>query len=114
MVPERERDWLKNDKAHSRTETGPYYVRALALGVPAILLTLHISGWLFFVPAISHGHFDFRHLYTAGYMVRTGHARELYQYDVEKQFEDSLLSHEEIALSFIHLAYEALLFVPFS
>lgn len=92
----------------------PYYVRALALGLPAILLGLQLSGWLFFMPVIRDGHFDFRHLYTAGYMVRTGHAHELYDYQTEKQFEDALISPEHIALPFNHLAYEALLFVPLS
>jgi hypothetical protein len=91
-----------------------YYVRALALGIPAILLGLQISGWIFFIPVIRNGHFDFRHLYTAGYMVRTGHAHELYDYQREKQFEDTLVSREEIALPFNHPAYEALLFVPLS
>ncbi len=113
-MPSTERTQLHEGQPASQQDLVPYYVRALALGIPAILLGLQISGWLFFIPVIEHGHFDFRHLYTAGYMVRTGHAGELYDYAVQKRFEDSLISHEPIALPFNHLAYEALLFVPFS
>jgi hypothetical protein len=107
-------DRLSSGQSRPEKYSIPYYVRALALGIPAILLGLQLSGWLFFIPVITHGHFDFRHLYTAGYMVRTGHAHELYDYEAEKAFEDSLISPEAIALPFNHLAYEALLFVPLS
>jgi len=100
-----------------RTETipvPPYYVKGLALGIPAILLGLQISGWLFFIPVITHGHNDFRQLYTGGYMLRLGYGHQLYDYDAQKAFEDKLVSPEEIALPINHLAYEELLFVPLS
>jgi ABC-type Na+ efflux pump permease subunit len=84
------------------------------MAIPAILLGLQISGWIFFLPGAMQGHCDFRHLYTAGYMLRTGHRNELYDYDVEQKFQDSLVSREAIALPFNHLAYEALLFIPYS
>jgi Glycosyltransferase family 87 len=92
----------------------PYYVKGLALGIPAILLGLQISGWLFFIPVITHGHNDFRQLYTGGYMLRLGYGHQLYDYDAQKAFEDKLVSPEEIALPINHLAYEELLFVPLS
>ena len=92
----------------------PYYVKGLALGIPAILLGLQISGWLFFIPVIMHGHNDFRQLYTGGYMLRLGYGHQLYDYDAQKAFEDKLVSPEQIALPINHLAYEELLFVPLS
>jgi hypothetical protein len=92
----------------------PYYVKALAMGIPAIMLGLQISMWVFLAPAILDGHSDFRQLYTAAYMVRTGHADQIYDYEVQKQFQDSLVSKAEIALPFIRPAYQALLFVPLS
>src|SRR5579859_1219176 len=92
----------------------PYYVRALALGIPAILLGLQITGWLFFIPAIFDGHADFRSFYNAGYMLRSGNARALYDYETEKVYQDRLISKENLAMPFIHPAYEALLFVPLS
>src|SRR5947209_19331266 len=99
-------------KASPATPAPPYYVKGLALGIPAILLGLEISGWLFFIPAITHGHNDFRQLYTGGYMLRLGYGHQLYDYDVQKSLEDKLVSPEQIALPINHLAYEELLFVP--
>jgi hypothetical protein len=87
-------------KASLATPAPPYYVKGLALGIPAILLILH-------------GHFDFSSK-SGRYMLRTGHARELYDYGAEKTFQDALVSREQIALPFNHLAYEAPLFAPFS
>src|SRR5207245_2983360 len=92
----------------------PYYVRALALGIPAIFLGLQIAGWIGFVRIIADGHGDFRQLYIAGYMMRSGHAHELYEYSAQKRFQDELISREQIALPFNHLAHEALLYAPFS
>jgi len=91
-----------------------YYVRALALGIPAIFLGLQIAGWIGFVRIIADGHGDFRQLYIAGYMMRSGHAHELYEYSAQKRFQDELISREQIALPFNHLAHEALLYAPFS
>jgi hypothetical protein len=59
-------------------------------------------------------HFDFRTQYAAGYMVRTGHARQLYDYEDTLQMQNALVSQSDKALPFIHLAYEALLYLPFS
>jgi hypothetical protein len=97
-----------------RNREAPYYVKALAMAIPALMLGLQISGWIFFLPGAIHGHCDFRQLYAAGYMVRTGHRAELYDYSVEQRFQDSLASPEQIALPFNHLAYESLIFVPYS
>jgi hypothetical protein len=47
-------------------------------------------------------------------MVRTGHRRELYDYGAEQRFQGNLVSRESIALPFNHLAYESLIFVPYS
>ena len=92
----------------------PYYVGTLALGIPAIFLGLQIAGWIGFVRIIADGHGDFRQLYIAGYMMRSGHAHELYEYSAQKRFQDELISREQIALPFNHLAHEALLYAPFS
>ena len=92
----------------------PYYIKALAMAIPALMLGFQVSGWIFFLPGAMQGHCDFRHLYAAGYMVRTGHRGQLYDYGVEQRFQDSLVSREAIALPFNHLAYEALLFIPYS
>lgn len=56
---------------------------------------------------------DFRHLYTAGYMVRTGQGGDLYNYEIEEQLQNKLVRPER-TIPFDHLAYEALFYVPFS
>ena len=87
----------------------------LLLGILPILIGIQLLGWITFLPsALLHGHADFRQLYAAGYMVRTGHARELYDIRAQQQFQDVLVGNDERALPFIRPAYQALLFVPFS
>jgi hypothetical protein len=61
------------------------------------------------------GRADFRQFYTAGYMVRSGHAAEIYDYDSTAKFQSEVVSPGgSVALPFNHLAYEALLFAPLS
>lgn len=113
--------------ASSRTQNpmgeAPYYIKALVMALPAAMLGWQISGWIFFLPAAMQGRADFRQLYTAGYMIRTGHSRELYDYAAQKRFQDALVSPmylremgtvKPVALPFNRPAYEALLFAPFS
>jgi len=92
----------------------PYYVRGLSLGVPAYLIGVHLWTWVFMLPTFLGGRADFRQLYTAGFMVRSGYASQLYDYDSEHRFQNALVSPADIALPFNHLSYEALLFAPFS
>jgi hypothetical protein len=87
----------------------------LLLGLSPILIGIQLLGCITFFPAaLLHGHADFRQLYAAGYMVRTGHAGELYDIRAQQQFQDVLVGNDERALPFIRPAYQALLFVPFS
>src|SRR5438445_548004 len=118
---------LTLDRFISRNGTGEPFGRAAAaisallfvapmciLGIPAILIGIQLAGWVGFFRVIVDGHADFRQLYIAGYMVRTGHSHQLYDYNAQKRFQDALVSQEQIALPFNHLAYEALLFAAFS
>ena len=94
---------------------GTRYLPDLLLGMLPILVGIQLLGWITFFPsALLHGHADFRQLYAAGYMVRTGHAGELYDIRVQQHFQDALVGSDERALPFIRPAYQALLFVPFS
>jgi len=56
---------------------------------------------------------DLRQLYTAGYLARTGQGSNLYNYDLEIQLQNKIVRPGK-PLPFDHLAYEALLFAPFS
>jgi hypothetical protein len=92
----------------------PYYVRGLALGLSAFLIGIHLWTWVFTLPIFLHGRADFRQLYTAGYLVRSGRAHQLYDYNTQLYFQNELVSHGDIALPFIRPAYQALLFAPLS
>ena len=61
----------------------------------------------------SDGRADFSQFYTNGYMVRSGHASEIYDYDTEKAFQNGVVGSGS-SFPFNHLAYEALSYVPLS
>lgn len=92
-----------------------FWPQDLFLGLLPLILAAQA---LFFVPYFSaalRGIGDFRQLYSGGYMIRTGHAKELYDYDTEAEFENRLVPvGGPFMLPINHLAFEELLFVPFS
>lgn len=83
----------------------PYYVKALAMAVPALLIGLQISAWIGFVLSPERqSRADFRAYYYSGQMLRAGRAHDLYaHYDAVN-----------VTSAFIHPAYESLLFLPMS
>jgi len=90
------------------------YLRDFLLGALPLLFCIQFLAWLTFLPNAFRGHADFRQLYSAGYILRTGHSHELYDYRLQRQIQDSLVSDDERALPFIRPAYQALLFAPLS
>jgi hypothetical protein len=91
-----------------------HYVQDILLGILPIIFCMQFLAWLTFLPKALRGHADFRQLYVAGYMVRTGHRTQLYDYAAQTYFQNTLVSNDERALPFIRPAYQALMFVPFS
>ena len=91
-----------------------HYVQDILLGILPIIFCMQFLAWLTFLPKALRGHADFRQLYVAGYMVRTGHRTQLYDYAAQAYFQNTLVSNDERALPFIRPAYQALMFVPFS
>src|SRR6266849_730487 len=93
-------------------------IRPLAiLFLAAIPLSvIHITHFFVIIPDALDGYVDFRHLYTAGYLARSGHGGELYDYETTRAFQNQLVNKAGggLALPFNHLAYEALLFSPLS
>lgn len=90
----------------------PYYVRALAMGLPAICFGLTLKAWLFLPHVVETR--DFRQLYAAGHTLRIGHGKELYDFSKQKAVQDALVLPQPLALPFNHLAYEAVIFAPLS
>ena len=100
-------------KATSSGSRVSVYSTILAWALAAVALLLFVAQ-LASLPNVRDGHVDFRNLYAAGYMVRTGHGYELYDSAAQKMFQNQLVSRAEIPLLFIRPAYHALLFAPFS
>src|SRR6266567_8652820 len=98
----------------SRNWSAPYYVKAFALGVPAYLIGVHLWTWVLTYSLFIGGRADFRQLYAAGYMVKTGQRYELYDYDLQTQIENNVVGPSDTPLPFNHLPYEAILFAPLS
>lgn len=86
------------------------------MGIPAILIGIQISAWIVFLsfPDAIWTRADFRDIYTSGYMVRSGYAHQLYDLEIQRRFQNQLVSERTSLLAFDHLAYETFLFVPFS
>ncbi len=110
---------LSNQIAGARARVGraaakPGRLQPLVGVLLALFLVTQIGLWLFVIPNALRGGSDFRTLYTAGYMVRSGHALELYDYDAQKRFQDELAGRSQIAWPFLYPAYSAALFVPLS
>ena len=92
----------------------PRLVKGLLL--IGIVLGLEWAIWLSVsgIRLAMEGRVDFRNLYTAGCMVRTGHARQLYDYAHELAFQNSLVSPQPKPMLYLRPAYQSLSFIPFS
>jgi hypothetical protein len=86
----------------------------LILAAAGLAFLLHCAVLVIGVPIARSGRADFRQLYAPGYMVRTGHGREIYDYDAARRYQNAVVSPEDVALPFNHLAYEVLLAAPLS
>jgi len=87
----------------------------LALGLLPFAIVAQIIVWIFYLPLGIHGFADFRQLYTGGYMIRTGNASLLYDFDSQQRFQQKLFPESaQMVLLITHPAFEELLFIPLS
>ncbi len=92
-----------------------FWPHELLLGLLPLILSAQALFFAAYLPAGPRGIADFRQLYSGGYMIRTGHAKQLYNYGMEEQFENTLVPvGGPFMLPINHLAFEELLFVPLS
>jgi Glycosyltransferase family 87 len=89
-------------------------LRPIIITITFLMFFVSVAGVFLTLPLGKSGRVDFRHLYTAGYMVRVGHARDVYDYALYEEFQKELVGPAQGALPFNHLAYEALFYVPFA
>ena len=80
----------------------------------AVSLVAQVFTALIGASFIRLGYIDFRTFYTAGYMLRTGHAAQLYDYAAERYFQSTLVNPQIRALPMMSPPFTALLFAPLS
>ena len=90
------------------------YIELAARALTVLLCAVNIGTWLYLVANFAAGGADFRQLYTAGAMLQRGNASHLYDPASQLHWQSVLVGTAKIPLPFNHLAYEALLFAPFS
>jgi len=101
----------------SRTVGGPSGTQRsrsleVILGLLPLVLGLQLLIWLVYLPVALRGDADFRAYYSAGHLVRSGYASQLYDFESQRRVQNNLVSPSTTLLPFIHPPYESLLFVP--
>jgi hypothetical protein len=91
-----------------------FWPHDLVLGLLPLLIGFEVLLWTVYLPLEARGIADFRVFYTGGYMLRTGHAAELYDYDTQQRFEETVVPARLLFVHLSHPAFEVLLFVPLS
>jgi hypothetical protein len=89
-------------------------LRTFVVAVSALLFVAQVIAFALGLPEAISGRADFRRFYTAGYMVRAGHAHDLYDYESNLRFQNGLVNRDDVTRVFDAPSYEALLFVPLS
>jgi len=103
---------LPNRKA---LEGARFWPHDLVLGLTPFLLVIQALIWFFYLPMGLRGVADFRSFYTGAYMIRTGHAGELYDFETQMRFHRDLLPEAaKISVTMNHPAFEELFFLPLS
>ncbi len=92
----------------------PYYVLALAMALPAVLVGVEIPSWLSLGSQRFALQSDLRVFYTPGYMLRTGQAKDIYNFPAVRRNQDDKVAPDNAAVPFLHPAYEAVFFMPLS
>jgi len=83
------------------------------MGLSAYLVAVHLWSWISMSSFYLGGHSDFRQIYAAAYMVRTGKAAQLYDPAVQEHVQNSIVGVDQV-IPFIRPAYELLIFLPVS
>jgi hypothetical protein len=112
-----ESSFTENDGSAEQIAPAPSFaarIRPFAAAVCFLLFFVAASGVFLSYPMALAGRVDFRHLYSAGYMVRAGQAAELYDHQKNIEVQNCVVGPAEGDLTFNHLAYESLFYVPFA
>jgi Glycosyltransferase family 87 len=96
---------VRRDRTHSLE---------VILGLLPLVLGLQLIIWIVYLPVALRGNADFRNCYSAGYLVRSGQGRQIYNYAAQSNVQNTFISHTPTGMPYVHPAYEALLFAPLS
>ena len=94
--------------------TIPYYVLALAMSVPAVLVGVEIPPFLVLGTQTLALQSDFRVFYTPACMLRTHQAKDIYDFPSIRRVQDTRVAPDNGAVPYLHPAYEAVFFIPLS
>src|SRR5438034_1164809 len=94
--------------------TVPYYVLALALSLPAVLVGVEIPSFLLLGTRTLGVQSDFRVFYTPAYMLRTHQRGDIYDFSSIRRNQNLRVAPDNGAVPYLHPAYEAVLFIPLS
>jgi hypothetical protein len=94
--------------------TVPYYVLALALSLPAVLVGVEIPSFFLLGTRTLALQSDFRVFYTPAYMLWTHQRTDIYDFSSIRRNQDLRVAPDNGAVPFLHPAYEAVLFIPLS
>jgi Glycosyltransferase family 87 len=109
-----ERKWSDSrvpDSSHSAIRAK---LRPMVITVAFLMFFVSAAGVFLMLPLGRSGRVDFRTFYTVGYMARTGHSAEIHDPARYQEFQNDLGGPVKGLLPFNHLAYESLVYVPFS
>ena len=88
--------------------------RALLTAAAALLLLCQVNLFRAVLPDSLAGLADFRAMYSAGCIVGTGHAAQLYDYSYERDLQNEAAGPRKGALPFVYPPFAVLPFVPLS
>jgi hypothetical protein len=112
VCPPYVQDICQTVKAIFKALRSPQFVHDFTLGITPLLFGFNLLTSIGFLPHALQGRGDFRQIYAAAYMVRTGHSHELFNYEAQERFQNQVVSPQPYALPFIRPASQALLFAP--
>src|SRR5262249_45989979 len=102
-----------SELAHIRTAPR---IRSLEmiLGLLPLVLGFQLLIWIVYFPTALRGFADFRTFYSTGVLVRTHQGDRIFDYEAQRNIQDTQISPSATELPYIHPAYQALIFAPLS
>jgi hypothetical protein len=91
----------------------PYYINALLVAIPAVLIGIQVFWWTTCLTSVAHERsFDFRMYYGAAQMMREGHATRLYDSAADTEVQNRTVAPDGEIHLFTHPAYELWMLLP--